>query len=247
MHRVMEGEDIIVAIREALNRQGTNPSRFAKENGFSINAVRYILEGRPPSSRRLAEICKALGLEFYVGLPRMESGTRLDVAQIATQLERLASEARRLAASEREPPAKIDDSDLYVSAPRYEVLAAAGPGAAIEDEVISGYLGFNKTWLREVGLMADRLAVIEVRGDSMEPTLRERDVVLLDMRTQELRDGGVYTIRRDSDLQVKRLRRQGSNWLIVSDNIAYPVEPLDESVSVVGRVVWLGRTLPGSL
>ncbi len=242
----MDGEDIITAIREALNRKGTNPSRFAKENGFSINAVRYILEGRPPSSRRLAEICKALGLEFYVGLPRMEAGTRLDVGQIATQLERLAGEARRIAAAESKFPIEIDHSDRYVSAPRYEVLAAAGSGAAIEDEVIKGYLGFNRSWLREEGLMAGKLAVIEVQGDSMEPTLRERDVVLLDMRTQALRDGDVYTLRRDSDLLVKRLRRQGPNWLIVSDNIAYPVEPLDESVSVVGRVVWLGRTLPRS-
>ena len=243
----MDGEDIIAAIRDALNRKGTNPSRFAKENGFSINAVRYVLEGRPPSSRRLAEICKALDLEFYVGLPRMEPGARLGVAQLATQLERLASEARRLAVSERNPPTAIDQNDLYVSAPRYEVLAAAGPGAAIEDEVIGGYLGFNRTWLREEGLMADRLAVIEVRGDSMEPTLHDHDVVLLDMRTQALCDGDVYTLRRDSDLLVKRLRRQGSNWLIVSDNIAYPVEPLDESVNVVGKVVWLGRTLPRSL
>ena len=238
----MEAADIITAIQEALNRQGTNPSRFAKEHGFSINAVRYILEGRPPSSRRLAEVCDALGLEFYVGLPRAPSGSRLDVGQLASELERLASEARRLAAEQREPPARIDQSSLYVSAPRYEVLAAAGPGAPVGDEVIKGYLGFNKKWLRDQQLTADKLAVIEVQGDSMEPTLHDADIVLLDMRPPDLRDGDIYTLRREDDLLVKRLRRQGSNWLIVSDNINYPMEPLDQSVSVVGRVVWLGRT-----
>jgi phage repressor protein C with HTH and peptisase S24 domain len=62
------------------------------------------------------------------------------------------------------------------------------------------------------------------------------------MRPPDLRDGDIYTLRREDDLLVKRLRRQGSNWLIVSDNINYPMEPLDQSVSVVGRVVWLGRT-----
>ncbi len=238
----MEASEIIAAIQEALNRKGTNPSRFAKEHGFSINAIRYILEGRPPSSRRLADVCDALGLEFYVGLPRAPAGSRLDAGQLATELERLASEARRLAAEHREPPAQIDQRGLYVSAPRYEVLAAAGAGASVGDEVIKGYLGFNTRWLRDQQLMADKLAVIEVQGDSMEPTLHDADIVLLDMRTLELRDGDIYTLRREDELLVKRLRKQGPNWLIVSDNIGYPVEPLDDSVSVVGRVVWLGRT-----
>lgn len=238
----MESSDIITAIREALNRKGTNPSRFAKEHGFSINAIRYILEGRPPSSRRLAEVCDALGLEFYVGLPRAPAGARLDAEQLAGELERLAREARRLAGERRERPAQIDQSGLYVSAPRYELLAAAGVGAAVGEEVIKGYLGFNRNWLRDQQLMADKLAVIEVQGDSMEPTLHNADIVLLDMRTQALRDGDVYTLRREDELIVKRLRRQGPNWLIVSDNISYPVEPLDDNVGIVGRVVWLGRT-----
>ena len=187
-------------------------------------------------------MCEALGLEFYVGLPRAPAGSRLNAGQLASELERLASEARRLAAERKEPVIQIDQSDRYVSAPRYEVLAAAGSGAAVGNEVIKGYLGFNKRWLRDQQLMADRLAVIEVQGDSMEPTLHDSDIVLLDMRTPELRDGDIYTLRREDDLLIKRLRKQGSNWLVVSDNISYPVEPLDEGVSVIGRVVWLGRT-----
>ncbi len=238
--------DIINAIQEALNRKGTNPSRFAKDHGFSINALRYILEGRPPSSRRLAEVCEALGLEFYVGPPRVPAGSRVTVKQLAGELDRLARAARRIAEESEEGPTQIDQSALYVSAPRYEVLAAAGSGAPVLDEQVKGYLGFNKQWLREQRLSADELAVIEVRGDSMEPTLHNGDSVLLDMRAPELRDGDIYTLRREDELLVKRLRRQGANWLIVSDNLSYPVEPLDAQVHVVGRVVWLGRTFTDS-
>ena len=241
----MESSEIITAIREALKRKGTNPSRLAKENGFSINAVRYILEGRSPSSRRLAEVCDALGLEFYVGLPRAPAGKPLNSVDLAKELERLAFEARRIASDttkEGSVQARIEHHSPYVSAPRYEVLAAAGAGAPVGDEVIKGYLGFNRQWLRDHQLMTDRLAVIEVQGDSMEPTLRDSDTVLLDMRTPELRDGDIYTLRRGEDLLVKRLRLQGSNWLITSDNTSYPVELLDEDTQVIGRVVWLGRT-----
>ena len=239
----MPGPDIIAAIQEALKRKGTNPSRVAKDNGLSVNAVRYILEGRPPSSRRLAEVCEALDLEFYVGPRRAPTGTQTDALQLADELERLAAEARRLAEESARRPTEIDQGVQYVSAPRYEVLAAAGGGAAVDKEVVKGYLGFTKKWLRAQRLIEDQLAVIEVQGDSMEPTLRSGDIVLLDMRSPDLRDGEIYTLRREEELVVKRLRRQGENWIIVSDNIAYPVEPLSSAVHVVGRVVWLGRTI----
>lgn len=243
----MEGSEIITVIEEALRREGTNPSRLAKENGWSVNAIRYILEGRPPSSRRLAEVCKALNLEFYVGPPRSPEGSRFDVKRLARELERLASEARRIAAREQEERTQIDQkvvhSDPYISAPHYEVLAAAGGGSPVVSEVVRDYLAFNRTWVRDQQLMAGKLAVIEVQGDSMEPTLCGGDIVLLDLRTQELRDGHIYTLRRDEDLMVKRLRRHESEWLIHSDNLAYRAEPFSPDVSVVGRVVWLGRTL----
>jgi len=243
----MTGPEIVQVIQDALNRKGSNPSRFAKENGFSINAVRYILEGRPPSSRRLAEVCEALGLEFYVGPPRVPDGKRIDASELANELDRLAVEARRIADDVEGVPAEIDQSLLYVSAPRYEVLAAAGGGAEVLDESVKGYLGFNKTWLREQSLSPSNLAVIEVSGDSMEPTLHSGDSVLLDMGAQQLKDGSIYTLRRGGELLVKRLRQQGTSWLIVSDNLAYPVEPLDENVDVLGRVVWLGRTFADDL
>ncbi len=243
----MEGSEIITVIEEALRRKGTNPSRLAKENGWSVNAIRYILEGRPPSSRRLAEVCEALDLEFYVGPPRTPEGSRLDVKRLAKELERLASEARRIAAQQQEERAQIAQrvlpSDPYISAPLYEVLAAAGGGSPVGSEVVRDYLAFNRTWVRDQQLMAGKLAVIEVQGDSMEPTLQGGDIVLVDLRTQELRDGNIYTLRRDEDLMVKRLYRHGSDWMIHSDNPSYAGEPFNQEVSVVGRVVWLGRTL----
>lgn len=239
--RVMTQDQIIAAIQTALKLRGTNPSRVAKDNGLSVNALRYILEGRPPSSRRLREVCEALDLEFYVGPRRLEQGARSDSRQLANELERLAIEARRIADSSEQEGAEMPPG-AFVTTPRFEVLAAAGAGATVDGEVVKGHLAFTKKWLRDQGLMANKLAVIEVQGDSMEPTLHGGDIVLLDLREPKLRDGDIYTLRRTDELLVKRLRKQGENWLVVSDNILYPVEPLNEDVSVIGRVVWLGRT-----
>ena len=226
----MTQDEIIAAIQSALKLQGTNPSRVAKENGLSVNALRYILEGRPPSSRRLAEVCNALDLEFYVGPRRLDQGVQPNARQLADELDRLAYEARRIAQTAELGESAAVPEGAFVTAPRFEVLAAAGAGATVDQEVVKGHLAFTKKWLRDHGLMAEELAVIEVQGDSMEPTLHGGDIVLLDLREPKLRDGDIYTLRRTDELLVKRLRKQRDNWLIVSDNIQYPVEPLDEDV-----------------
>ena len=64
----MKPGDIAGAIRRALKRRRTTPYRVYLNAGLSGNAIRYTLEGRATRSDRLAEICDALGLKFYVGL-----------------------------------------------------------------------------------------------------------------------------------------------------------------------------------
>ena len=62
--------EIAAVIRRELERRGTNAYRAAVDAGLPQNAIRSVLRGREPGSERLAEICRALGLEFYVGPPR---------------------------------------------------------------------------------------------------------------------------------------------------------------------------------
>ena len=67
-------EDIAAVVRRALRTRGTTAFRAAREAGLPDNAIRYLLEGRDSSISRLAQICDALGLEFYVGRPRTDLG-----------------------------------------------------------------------------------------------------------------------------------------------------------------------------
>ena len=56
--------------------------------------------------------------------------------------------------------------------------------------------------------------------------------------------GGIYVLRLDGVLNVKRLVPEGSRKVIVrSDNRTYPdLPPLDRArLDLVGRVVWSGR------
>lgn len=132
----------------------------------------------------------------------------------------------------------------WADIPRLPLGASAGPGALPAEEIPSGRLRFSNRWLKGQGLEPAMLSVIEVEGDSMEPTLRDGDEILVD-RTQRPLRAGIHVIRLDDVLLVKRLESgPGGTVRIISDNTAYPrlERPLHE-VELVGRVVWKGGRL----
>ena len=131
--------------------------------------------------------------------------------------------------------------------PVLDVRASAGHGAASSRETKLGAIAFETRWLKSLsaGSIAD-LSVIQVIGDSMEPTLAAGDDVIVDRSdgNARLRDG-IYVLRADDQLLVKRLARvpTKAGLIVHSDNPAYPSwEPQHRAdVDIVGRVLWFGR------
>lgn len=156
-------------------------------------------------------------------------------------------------AEERSAPApsKPDQVFLeqYVLVPRYEVAASAGGGAVVHSEQIVDYLSFKADWIRNgLGLSEKDLALINVKGDSMEPTLSNEDLILVDLRTQQVEDNAVYVLQFNGVLLVKRIQRKLDGTVIVrSDNTVYEPEVIGvervEALNVIGRVVWCGRRM----
>lgn len=91
------------------------------------------------------------------------------------------------------------------------------------------------------------LFVIIVSGDSMAPTLRHGDRVMIDRSVQTVVSDGLYLLHWVGGMLIKRLSINPSTHLIhiVSDNTHYAsyenIQPND--VHVVGRLVWLSRLL----
>ncbi|WOK36067.1 helix-turn-helix transcriptional regulator [Sphingomonas sp. C3-2] len=145
-------------------------------------------------------------------------------------------------------PALRAPGDL-VLVPRLDIGASAGSGALGGDESISARLGFQAGWLRNlVGGNPDQLSIIQVRGDSMAPTLSDGDDILINRGDagERLRDG-IYVLRIEEALLVKRLalNPSGKSLTIRSDNPSYPdwSDCRTEDVHVIGRVVWAGRRI----
>ena len=127
----------------------------------------------------------------------------------------------------------------WVDVPRLALGASAGPGAMAHDEQAIGAFRFSARWLRGQGLDPAMLSAIAVKGDSMEPTLRDGDEILVDRTPRRMADG-IHVVRVDDALMVKRLDTARPGMIaLLSDNPAYrPIELAPAEVHLVGRVVW---------
>ena len=124
----MRPSDIVSVIRQALAEKGTTAYRASLDAGLPGNAIRYALEARATKSDRLAEICDALGLEFYVGPPRAQPPAARGSVLSPAALHDLETGARALNRVVADAGGDPVPDDLW------PVLAARKGGAATAAE-----------------------------------------------------------------------------------------------------------------
>lgn len=222
--KLFNDQAFIKRLEGCANKLGS-VSAFAKAAGLSQSGIRRYFTGGEPTRPILLALAKAAGVDF---------------TWLATGEGSPAPAATLPAAPE---PPGLEDFGLI---PRYDVAASAGHGRLIEQEPILEHLAFRRAWLRELGLHPARCAVISIAGDSMEPTLHPGDVALLDLEHLYIRSDGLYCLRLDGGLLVKRLQRLADGVIeVISDNQAYRRFKLPDAwqgptQQLVGRVVWAG-------
>ena len=127
-----------------------------------------------------------------------------------------------------------------------DVAASAGPGRLIDEERATALLPFDRAMLERLGIRSTRLAMIAADGDSMAPLIEHGDQIMVDEAdTRVGARGAVYVVRLDGVLMVKRVARVADRLTIASDNpAAAPIGTrAAEEVDVLGKVVWLSRSL----
>lgn len=130
-----------------------------------------------------------------------------------------------------------------------EVDLALGMGATYLDGTaeVKGHAPFRKDWLR--GLYdgpASALKVVQGRGDSMEPTIRDGDIVLIDTSSRVLDDQDLIWAVSYGELgMIRRLRKLPSGAFLMSpDNpVVRPTEAHDGEMHIMGRVIFIGRRM----
>ena len=139
--------------------------------------------------------------------------------------------------------------DGFVTIPRYDVEASAGPGTFADSENLVDYMAFREDFIRRtLRVSPDRLILITAVGDSMQPTISPGDLLLIDRGVDRIVDDAIYVLVKQGELIVKRVQQFFDGAVTVrSDNAAYVEEtiaPEDaEQIQVAGRVRWIGRLI----
>jgi Predicted transcriptional regulator len=209
--------------------------RFSRTVGISDTLIRNYLSGSMPSVEKAADIANGADVDFSwlcfgIGdAPDFISSKNLE------------SSRNQSAASEPETP---DNSFTLIDS--YAIYASAGHGSEIGHELQTEPMSFRTDWLRKEGFSPERLAVIRAKGDSMEPTISDNDVILVLLANGDAPRDGLHVIRLDGGLFVKRLQFDPLGVVHVkSDNPAYSSTLISKDersqLHVVGRVVWAGK------
>jgi len=102
-------------------------------------------------------------------------------------------------------------------------------------------LFFSKGWMQKRGFDPSKLYATRVNGHSMEPTLFNGDIIVVNTGDTEKQDGAVYAVNHEGELTVKRLVRDMRQWWLVSDNTdqkRFPRKATHEATYLLGRVVY---------
>lgn len=134
----------------------------------------------------------------------------------------------------------------YYPVPKVLARPQAGTGGLQVNDTITGFYAFQYAWLRSKCVPSD-CVLMEVVGDSMSPTIEEKDVVLINQGSEgkEVYPGKIYVLRIEDTIAIKRLEKHPGELILRSDNPTYErmAIPLDESTNmeIIGKVIWIGK------
>lgn len=216
----------------------------------------WLLFGRGPMYEDkwvlLEERAKELGEDVYTRLSGKKAGEEAEFPRLPVSMLRGNGQPAPLekGGTEGQPPQSPPYTrgglgGGYVFVPQVRGEISAGRGLT-PDDTAEVRLAFRKDWIERKGDPAN-MSLVRVSGDSMEPTLKSGDIVLVDHNRNYIDpQGGIYAVSIDDGIIIKRVQvlYPSGRFKIISDNSRY--EPFDlesERLKVNGRVVWFGREI----
>jgi phage repressor protein C with HTH and peptisase S24 domain len=207
--------------------------RLARAMGVSPSAFRKWLKGEAePSRERLVALARAAGVNV-AWLAQGEGPTPVFDDDASASKRRLRIQ---------DPPDAVDPTRFILLPKQLDDANALRPSAP----PMTGFLALHHEWVRSAcGVEPDDLALEIATGESMAPTIKDGDTLLIDTTDRTFRNFGVYLLEINDQRLVKRVQRKHDGSLVlISDNTVYQPDFVDRTnaadMAVIGRVVWAG-------
>lgn len=135
----------------------------------------------------------------------------------------------------------------YRTVPRYNATASAGHGSFVDYAEKLDDVPFTEEFVfKRLGRLDTKgLIIVDAAGDSMDPTIGDNDLIMIDTTKTQL-TAAIFAFTYEDNFFVKRLNHLPDAIEARSDNPGYPPFIIEREqmnrVDILGRVIWVGHT-----
>lgn len=198
---------------------------------------------------RKQDVASGIGVSLTT-IQQYENG-QLPKGEFAVRLGRvLHCSLDWLLAGEGDEEGLVVDSGAarLVMVPMVEARLSAGGGSFETSGDLVRHYAFRWDFLHRKG-NPTRMVLLRVTGDSMQPSIMNNDVVLIDQSQATPMPGRIYAVGVEDMVYLKVVDALPGKLVLSSHNPDYPpIEAhtngqLADLVRIIGRAVWVGREL----
>lgn len=236
------------------NKPGRGRQREKSDNPVGMRIL-TALDGRPRkwlaskagiSESTLSDYIRD-GIAKTDGALAIASALEIDLGWLLTGLQASYRPQGDLPAVHIEPRSspKTNENPAFVQVDQIDLRYGLGASYA-DGHVEVAKRTFDRQWLQSItSAPPSKLAWATGDGDSMEPTIRSGEVVLIDTSADKRRfDDTIWAVTLGDVGMIKRLRSRGEVVELLSDNPLVPPQTAsDGELHAVGRVIAVIRRL----
>ncbi len=212
-------ETLLSILESRMEELGITQSELGKRAfGKAVNtAIQSLKKGSSPAYDRVAAMADALGMELYLGPPRVKAP---GFAESAEEL------------SDR-PQHRSTGSD-YLPIPWHSPSIGGGSSPVM----------FSYAWMTANGLIPDDLAAIAVDHADMADLPGGKTLAVIDTRARSGKVFGIWCYNEGASTVMARLLFDQGSIIILSGKANSPPRMLMSTVAagirLLGKVVWIG-------
>lgn len=229
------GERVTKLRKEA----GLTQKQLADQLEVSLTSVQNYESGRIPNGEILVKLAAALNCSSEWLVTGTDALAKAALPDVEASLQANIYKGKET----------LTCADCEVTMiPMVEARLSAGSGSWEASADADWHYAFRTDFLRRKG-NTTAMVLMRVAGDSMEPEVKDNDVVLIDTSNTTPYPGRLYAVAIQELVYLKMVNATPDKLVLTSANPAYgPMEidargDLHNGIKIIGKAVWVGREL----